>query len=194
MSGVRMVLASHNRHKAEELTRLIPGFAIEVFGGEMPEETGTTFRENALIKARHVRERVGDVWVLADDSGISAEALDGAPGVYSARYAGPDATDDANLQKLMDALAGEDDRRVAYVAELVAIDPAGAELHARGELRGTLARERAGDGGFGYDPAFVPEGETRTVAQMDAAEKDAISHRGRAARELARVIAHEHPA
>lgn len=184
-----MVLASHNRHKAEELARLIPGFEIEAYPGEMPEETGQTFRENALIKARHVRARVGHVWVLADDSGICAAALDGAPGVYSARYAGPNASDDENLQKLMDALADSDDRRVAYVAELVAIDPTGVELHGRGELRGQLALERAGTGGFGYDPAFVPEGETRTAAQLDPAEKDAISHRGRAARALAHVIA-----
>jgi len=191
---VRAVLASHNRGKAVELARLLPQFEIDVFADELPEETGTTFRENALLKARHVRDRVPGAWVLADDSGICAEALDGAPGVYSARYAGEGASDDQNLQKLMDALDGQTDRRVAYVAELVAIDPQGAELHGRGELRGTLAHERAGNGGFGYDPAFVPEGETRTAAQLDPAEKDAISHRGRAARALAAVIAAHRPA
>ena len=119
--------------------------------------------------------------MLADDSGIEAAALGGAPGVYSARYAGDGATDAQNLAKLLGALRGGDDRRVRYVAELVAIAPDGRELRARGELRGTLAAEPRGGGGFGYDPAFVPEGETRTVAEMSAAEKDAISHRARAA-------------
>ncbi len=119
--------------------------------------------------------------MLADDSGIEAAALGGAPGVYSARYAGEHATDAQNLAKLLEALHGSADRRVRYVAELVAISPEGRELRARGELRGTLAAEPRGGGGFGYDPAFVPEGETRTVAEMSAAEKDAISHRARAA-------------
>jgi|SRR5690349_12720170 XTP/dITP diphosphohydrolase len=188
--SVRMVLASKNRHKAEELTRLLPGFAVEPYPGELPPETGETFRENALIKARHVHGALGGgVWVLADDSGIAAAALGGAPGVRSARFAGEAATDAANLQKLLDALAGADDRRVAYVAELVAIAPDGRELHARGELAGTLARAPRGSGGFGYDPAFVPEGETRTVAEMAPAEKDAISHRGRAAGALRDVLA-----
>ena len=180
-----MVLASKNRHKAEELTRLLPGFAVEPYPGDLPPETGDTFRDNALLKARHVHRAMGGgVWVLADDSGIAAAALDGAPGVRSARFAGERATDAENLDKLLAALAGGGDRRVAYVAELVAIAPDGRELHAHGELRGTLAAAPRGSGGFGYDPAFVPEGEARTVAEMTPAEKDAISHRGRAAAAL----------
>jgi XTP/dITP diphosphohydrolase len=127
--------------------------------------------------------------VLADDSGIAAEALDGAPGVRSARFAGEHASDEENLRALLDALAGCDDRRVAYVAELVAIAPDGEELHARGELRGTLARAPRGSGGFGYDPAFVPEGESRTVGEMRPEEKDAISHRARAAGRLRELLA-----
>jgi XTP/dITP diphosphohydrolase len=187
-----MVLASSNRHKAEELARLLPGFAVEPYPGPLPPETGETFRENALLKARHVHRALGGgVWVLADDSGIAAAALDGAPGVRSARYAGEAATDAENLHKLIAALADADDRRVAYVAELVAIAPDGRELHARGELRGTLAATRRGGGGFGYDPAFVPEGEARTVAEMRPEEKDAISHRGRAAQALRRLLAAE---
>ena len=122
--------------------------------------------------------------MIADDSGIEAAALGGDPGVRSARFAGEEATDGENLAKLISALAGSGDRRVAYVAQLVAIDPGGRELLARGELRGTLADEPRGSGGFGYDPAFVPEGETRTVGEMSAAEKDAISHRARAAADL----------
>jgi XTP/dITP diphosphohydrolase len=183
--GRRIVLASGNAHKAVELARVLPGWDVQTFGGELPEETGDTFVANALLKARHVFAATGGGdWVLADDSGIEAAALGGIPGVRSARYAGEDATDEQNLAKLLAALAGQDDRRVRYVAELVAIAPGGAELHARGELTGTLAEAPRGSGGFGYDPAFVPDGETRTVAEMAPEEKDAMSHRARAAAAL----------
>jgi XTP/dITP diphosphohydrolase len=182
---VRIVLASGNAHKARELGRLLEGCQVETFAGELPEETGETFIENARLKARHVHAALGGAeWVLADDSGIEAAALRGAPGVRSARYAGEDATDEQNLAKLIGALAGSDDRRVRYVAELVAIAPDGGEVTARGELTGTLAAAPRGTGGFGYDPAFVPDGESRTVAEMSPGEKDAISHRARAARAL----------
>jgi XTP/dITP diphosphohydrolase len=182
---VRIVLASGNAHKARELGRLLEGWEVETFAGGLPEETGETFLENARLKARHVHAALGGAeWVLADDSGIEAAALQGAPGVRSARYAGEDATDEQNLAKLMGALAESDDRRVRYVAELVAIAPGGGEVSARGELTGTLAAAPRGTGGFGYDPAFVPDGETRTVAEMSPGEKDAISHRARAARAL----------
>ncbi|MEP6640639.1 MAG: RdgB/HAM1 family non-canonical purine NTP pyrophosphatase [Gaiellales bacterium] len=185
MSGGRIVLASANPHKAAEFARLLPGYDVTPYEGLLPPETGTTFLENARIKAVHVhRATDGAAWVLADDSGIEAAALGGAPGVYSARYAGEDATDAENLAKLLHALRDGDDRRVRYVAELAAVSPEGREMHARGELRGTLAAGPRGSGGFGYDPAFVPDGETRTVAEMSAAEKDAISHRARAAAAL----------
>jgi XTP/dITP diphosphohydrolase len=182
---VRIVLASGNAHKARELGRLLEGWEVETFAGGLPEETGETFVENARLKARHVHAALGGAeWVLADDSGIEAAALHGVPGVRSARYAGEDATDEQNLAKLIGALAESDDRRVRYVAELVAIAPDGGEVTARGELTGTLAAAPRGTGGFGYDPAFVPDGETRTVAEMSPGEKDAISHRARAARAL----------
>ena len=182
---MRIVLASGNAHKARELGRLLEGWEVETFAGGLPEETGETFVENARLKARHVHAALGGAeWVLADDSGIEAAALQGAPGVRSARYAGEDATDDQNLAKLIGALAESDDRRVRYVAELVAIAPDGGEVTARGELTGTLAAAPRGTGGFGYDPAFVPDGESRTVAEMSPREKDAISHRARAARAL----------
>ena len=182
---MRIVLASGNAHKARELGRLLEGWEVETFAGGLPEETGETFVENARLKARHVHAALGGAeWVLADDSGIEAAALHGVPGVRSARYAGEDATDEQNLAKLIGALAGSDDRRVRYVAELVAIAPDGGEVVARGELTGTLADAPRGTGGFGYDPAFVPDGETRTVAEMRPEEKDAISHRARAARAL----------
>ena len=182
---MRIVLASGNAHKARELGRLLEGWEVETFAGGLPEETGETFVENARLKARHVHAALGGAeWVLADDSGIEAAALQGAPGVRSARYAGEDATDEQNLAKLIGALAESDDRRVRYVAELVAIAPGGGEVTARGELTGTLAAAPRGTGGFGYDPAFVPDGESRTVAEMSPGEKDAISHRARAARAL----------
>jgi len=186
---MRIVLASGNAHKAVELTRLLPGWDVEPWPDELPEETGQTFEDNALLKARHVwRELGGAEWVLADDSGIAAGALGGAPGVRSARFAGEHATDEQNLQKLLDSLAGGGDRRLAYVAVLVAISPDGEERVVRGELRGTLAAEPRGTGGFGYDPAFVPEGELRTVGEMRAEEKDAISHRARAAAALRELL------
>ena len=182
---MRVVLASANAHKAAELARLLPGWAIEPHRGPLPAETGATFRDNALLKARHVRARAPeDAWVLADDSGIAAAALGGAPGVRSARYAGEGAGDEANLRRLLADLEASADRRVRYVAELVLIAPDGAEIVARGELAGTAAREPRGSGGFGYDPIFVPDGEARTVAEMRPEEKDALSHRARAARSL----------
>jgi XTP/dITP diphosphohydrolase len=185
VSGRRIVLASANPHKAAELERLLAGHDVEPYAGELPPETGATFVANALLKARHVHAAIGAAaWVLADDSGIEAAALDGMPGVRSARYAGENASDAENLARLLDALRDRGDRRVRYVAELVAISPDGRELHARGELRGALAAAPRGSGGFGYDPAFIPEGETRTVAEMSAGEKDAVSHRARAAAAL----------
>jgi XTP/dITP diphosphohydrolase len=186
---MRVVLASANRHKARELTRLLPGWTVEPHEGDLPDETGTTFRENALLKARHVWHALGGgAWVLADDSGIAATALGGAPGVRSARFAGEEATDEQNLDALLRALEGAEDRSVSYVAELVMISPEGREIHARGELHGMLAGEPRGTGGFGYDPAFVPVAEQRTVGEMSPAEKDAISHRARAAAALLEVL------
>jgi XTP/dITP diphosphohydrolase len=185
----RIVLASHNRHKAIEFARLLPGFDVEPHAGDLPEETGWSFAENAMLKARHVRAAVaGEDWVLADDSGIEARALGGRPGVRSARYAGERATDAENLELLLRELRGSADRAVRYVAELVALGPGGRVARGRGELTGTLAERPRGGGGFGYDPAFVPDGETRTVAEMEPAGKDAISHRARAAAALLRQL------
>ena len=183
---MKIVLASHNAHKAREFARLLPGWEVEPYPGELPEETGETFRDNAELKARHVHAALGGAaWVLADDSGIEAAALGGRPGVRSARFAGERATDEQNLAALLAELEGGDDRRARYVAELIAIAPAGWELRARGELRGTMAERPRGSGGFGYDPAFVPDGASRTVGEMAPAEKDAISHRARAAASMA---------
>lgn len=190
-----MILATGNRHKLAEMLELLPELDLRPLppGIEMPPEDGDSFAANALIKARAVRAATGEA-VLADDSGIEAEDLDGAPGIYSARYDGPGATDESNLSKLLrevDAAAGS--RRVAYVCALALVDADGAEHVFEARCEGRLLRERRGAGGFGYDPAFVPDDtgpeDERTYSELSPAEKNAISHRGRAAARLARHLA-----
>jgi XTP/dITP diphosphohydrolase len=185
MSQVRrLVLATRNAHKVREFEALMAPHGIDPLPDEveLPPETGETFAENALGKARAAAAATGRA-AFADDSGIAAEALGGRPGVRSARYAGEDATDEENLAKLLrEAPAAS---RVAYVCALAYVGPGGDELVVEGRCEGTLAAEPRGNGGFGYDPAFVPvEHPGRTMAELDPAEKDAISHRGRAARAL----------
>ena len=189
---MRMVLASHNRHKAEELDPAAAGFEIEPYTGELPPETGSTFRENALIKAQHVHAAIGSTWVLADDSGITAVALGGAPGIYSARYAGEGADRRRqNLAKLLAAVGRRPRPRRAYVAELVAIDPEGRELHARGELRGTLAREpRGSTADSATTPRSSPRARRAPSPRCRPPRRTPISHRAaRAAARCARVLA-----
>jgi XTP/dITP diphosphohydrolase len=186
-----VILATGNRHKLAEMRELLPGVELEPLpeGFEMPPETGDTFEANALIKARAAHAASPGKQVLADDSGIEAGDLGGAPGIYSARYAGEDADDETNLAKLLrevDAAGGN--RRAAYVCALALIDPDGAERIFEARCEGYLLREQRGTGGFGYDPAFVPDEtgpeDPRTMAEISAAEKHAISHRGKAARLL----------
>ena len=186
-----MILATGNRHKLAEMEELLPAVELKPLpaGFEMPPEDGDSFAANALIKARAARAATGEV-VIADDSGIAAEDLGGAPGIYSARYAGEGAGDEVNLDKLLrevDSAGGE--RRAAYVCALALIDAAGAEHVFQARCEGYLLTERRGGGGFGYDPAFVPDDtgpeDERTYAEISAAEKNAISHRGRAVRMLA---------
>jgi XTP/dITP diphosphohydrolase len=157
---------------------------------ELPPEVGETFAENALIKARAAHAATG-LAAVADDSGIEAGALHGRPGVRSARYAGPEATDQQNLELLLREVDGGD-RSVAYVCALAYLDGGGVELLVEGRCEGELAREPRGSGGFGYDPAFIPRDtgpdDARTMGELRPAEKHAISHRGRAARELARRL------
>jgi XTP/dITP diphosphohydrolase len=182
-----LVLSTRNEHKLREFAGLLEDFTLlplpeEV---ELPPETGTTFAENALIKARAACAATG-LEAIADDSGIAAAALGGAPGVYSARYAGEHASDEENLGKLIAELSGKDDRRVEYVCAIAHVTPGGAEQVVEGRCGGILVDERRGEGGFGYDPAVVPDDydDGRTMAELSQAEKDAISHRGRAARML----------
>lgn len=188
---LRLILATRNDHKLREFSRLTGGrLAVDPLPDQvvLPPEDGESFAENALGKARAAAQATGRV-AIADDSGIEAAALGGRPGIYSARYAGPDATDGENLAKLLrEAPAGS---ALAYVCAIAWVDPAsGAEHVVEGRCSGTLAAEPSGDGGFGYDPAFVPDDELpggapgRTMAQLSDAEKDSISHRGRALRAL----------
>ncbi|MGH2906072.1 MAG: RdgB/HAM1 family non-canonical purine NTP pyrophosphatase [Solirubrobacterales bacterium] len=183
----QLVLSTRNDHKLREFAGLLPGYEVLELPNdvELPPETGTTFAENSLTKARSAAAATG-IPSVADDSGISALALDGAPGVYSARYAGEDATDEANLDKLISEVGATGDPRVEYVCVISYVDPDGTERTFEGRCAGKLIAEKRGEGGFGYDPSVIPDeyDDGRTMAELTQAEKDAISHRGRAARDL----------
>jgi XTP/dITP diphosphohydrolase len=190
---VRLVVATRNEHKLRELTALMRPHELVPLSPEvqLPPETGTTFVDNALGKARAAAGATGQA-AIGDDSGIEAAALGGAPGVWSARYAGEDATDQENLDKLLREVPPDGDTRVAYVCAMAFVEPGGGDLVVEGRCEGTLTHDPRGTGGFGYDPAFVPDdypGDNRTMAELTPEEKDAISHRGRAARELAITLA-----
>ena len=190
---MRIVLASHNAHKLEELRRilvpLVPGIELIGYDGPEPIESGVTFEENALIKARAAASHTG-LPPLADDSGISVGVLGGSPGIFSARWAGPARSDEANVQLLLWQLGDLADghRGAAFVCAAALATPGGSETVVRGEWAGSILREAAGAGGFGYDPVFLPRRETRSAAELSPAEKDAESHRRRAFTALAPVI------
>jgi XTP/dITP diphosphohydrolase len=185
-----LLLATRNPHKLRELREALAGVRIDPLPDdvELPPEEGETFAENALGKARAAKAATGRP-AIADDSGIEAYALGGRPGVRSARYAGEAATDEQNLAKLLEEVGRHDDRRVAYVCVIALATEDGEERLFEGRCEGTLAAEPRGSGGFGYDPAFVPDDtgsdDRRTMAELSPGEKHAISHRGRAARALA---------
>lgn len=182
-----LVLATRNDHKLREFAGMLPGWTVLPLPAsvELPPETGSTFEQNALEKARAAATALG-MRVIADDSGISAFALGGAPGVFSARYAGEGADDATNLQKLVLELASQTDKRVEYVCAIAFVEPGGDERVFVGRCEGRITPQLRGEGGFGYDPAVIPADydDGRTMAELSQAEKDAISHRGRAAREL----------
>jgi XTP/dITP diphosphohydrolase len=186
-----VILASRNHHKLRELAEILPGVDLRPLPPEvdMPPEDGDSFAANALIKARAARAATGED-AAADDSGIVAVALDGRPGIHSARYAGEGASDEANLAKLLREVAAVgEERRAAYVCVIALVGEDREEATFEGRCEGRLIMEPRGEGGFGYDPAFVPDdtgaADERTMAELSAAEKHAISHRGRAARLLA---------
>jgi XTP/dITP diphosphohydrolase len=187
----RLLLATRNPGKRRELQAICADWSVEWLDPEEyswpdVEETGRSYLENARLKARAAAVATG-VPALAEDSGIEVAGLDGGPGPRSARYAGESASDADNLQLLVEELRAlpEAGRDAAYRCVAVVAWPGGRETHAEGSCRGTLLLEPRGAGGFGYDPIFVPEGETRTMAELTPEEKNALSHRGRALRDLA---------
>ncbi|GAB6043429.1 RdgB/HAM1 family non-canonical purine NTP pyrophosphatase [Endothiovibrio diazotrophicus] len=188
----KVVLASNNPGKVREFSALLKEFGIEVlpqsaFGVPEAEETGLTFVENAIIKARNACEHTG-LPALADDSGIEVDALNGAPGIYSARYSGPGATDEANNLKLLEALAStpDEERTARYVALIVLMDHAGdpTPIICEGTWEGRILRDEQGEGGFGYDPLFWVPTHNCASAELPPEEKNRISHRGVALRKL----------
>ncbi|MCI8553696.1 MAG: XTP/dITP diphosphatase [Clostridiales bacterium] len=193
---MRLIVATHNSKKLRELERILAPLGIEPVTGEMAgipldevEETGTTFEENAFLKAEAACRQTG-LPAVADDSGLAVDALDGRPGVYSARYAGEGASDADRICKLLTELEGvpEERRTARFVCAVCCVFPDGRTVTARGECPGVIGAEPRGNDGFGYDPIFVVEGG-RTYAELTAAEKDAISHRGNALRQFAARLA-----
>ena len=189
---MQLVLASRNEHKLRELRVLFPGWEIEALDAdEFPEEKGGTFFENARAKALFARTVTeSDVAALGEDSGLEVEGLDGRPGIRSARYAGAAATDEDNVARLLEELRGVrgGGRNARYVSELVFLSPELEEVRATGVLEGRIGEEPRGSEGFGYDPVFVPAGETRTVAELGDEWKRQHSHRARAAAALREAV------
>lgn len=196
---LEIVLATHNQHKVEEFQRLlsrdVPGIVVVAYDGPEPVEDGTTFSENALIKARAAAEHTGAI-ALADDSGIGVEILGGSPGIFSARWAGAQHDSAANLALLLDQLhdVHAQHRAAWFACHLALVVPHGIdgiapfEHVAIGTWAGALATQPRGEHGFGYDPAFVPDGESRTAAELSPTEKNELSHRALAFRELVPVL------
>ncbi|MFV0209606.1 RdgB/HAM1 family non-canonical purine NTP pyrophosphatase [Empedobacter falsenii] len=183
---MELIFATHNNNKVKEVTKMLPSYlsmksltAIDFF--EEIEETGETFEENALLKAKTIFNKTGKN-VFADDSGLVIEALDGAPGVYSARYAGT-GKDEDNIAKALKELDGKTNRK-AYFISIFCLILNGKEYFFEGRVNGTIATEIMGDNGFGYDPIFIPDGFSKSFAQMTPKEKNAISHRGKAIEKL----------
>ncbi len=194
---MNFLLATHNQKKRAELERILAPLGVRVLTAEQAgvdltdvEETGETFRENAILKAESGCRESG-LPCVADDSGLEVDALHGAPGVYSARYAGEHGNDGKNIDKLLHELRDvpAQARGARFVCTACCVFPDGTQILARGECPGSIAFTRAGEGGFGYDPVFVPdEADGRSMAQLADAEKDAISHRRRALEKLAQEL------
>ncbi|MBX9461152.1 MAG: RdgB/HAM1 family non-canonical purine NTP pyrophosphatase [Brevundimonas sp.] len=193
IKGMRLVAATHNPGKVPEIEALLGGHYEVVTAGELnlpePEETETTFAGNALLKARHAADRSGEV-ALADDSGLSVAALGGAPGIFSARWAGPDKDFAMAMGKVEERLeeVGSDDRRAWFTSALAVAWPDGPAVVVEGRVEGRLTFPPRGDRGFGYDPIFVPDGYDQTFGELDPKLKDAISHRARAFEKLKAAV------
>jgi len=177
---MKIYVATHNKHKLREISEILPGFEIVPDDPEGIEENAPDFAGNALIKVRAIAARHRGEWCLADDSGLEVEALGGAPGVRSARYAGEPANTPANNALLLKNLEGASNRRARFTCCCALVNPSGGETVISGHCPGRIAEKAAGAEGFGYDPLFVPDGHARSFAELSAEEKNAISHRGRA--------------
>ena len=192
--GIKLVLATHNIHKQEEMNALLADMGIVIVGldaypqiGDI-EETGITLIENSFIKARTVHELTG-LPSLADDTGLEVDALDGAPGVYSARYAGENPSFEDNMNKLLTELQGlPKDRRTARFRTIISFVDGSRELFSEGIVEGIITLDTKGEDGFGYDPIFQPEGQDLTFAEMTQNEKNKISHRGRALIKMRKLL------
>ena len=192
---MKLVFATNNKHKLQEV-RDIVGDRVEVLSlsdincnDDIPE-TADTLQGNALIKARYIYEKYG-VDCFADDTGLEVEALDGAPGVYSARYAGEECDSEANMKKLLHNLTDKNNRNAQF-RTVIALIINGEERLFNGIVKGVIATEKMGTSGFGYDPIFIPEGFSESFAQMDASMKNSISHRYRATEELSKFLKEKH--
>lgn len=195
-TGGRLVIASHNAGKVREIAELLSRFAVEVvsaatLGLPEPEETADSFTGNAALKARAAASASG-LPALADDSGLAVAALGGAPGVFSARWAGPGKDFAVAIARVEQMMAGQTDRSAAFICALSLVWPEGDIVTVEGRVEGQLSFPPRGENGFGYDPIFVPTGDSRCFAEMEPAEKHAISHRADAFRKLvAQVFAHD---
>ena len=183
----KIVFATHNPNKLSEIQDMLSGkyevlSLTDINCHEDIPETGTTLEENAKIKAKHVFDNYG-FDCFADDTGLIVEALNGEPGVYSARYAGPEKSSDDNMNLLLEKLRDKDNRK-AYFETVVCLIESGEIKLFRGQAHGTIIPEKNGEGGFGYDPIFLPEGHKETFAQMNKMTKNEVSHRGKAVRSL----------
>ena len=191
---MKLVLASNNAHKAREFREILAPLGIEVVTQSEAgchfevDETGTTFEENAFLKADAAMKATGEP-AVSDDSGLEVDALNGEPGVHSARYTGRHEDSDADRRAyLMKKLEGVEHRAARFVSAICCVFPNGDVLRARGECEGSIATHERGENGFGYDAMFIPDGSERTMAELSAEEKNAISHRGRALRGFYRVL------
>ncbi|MCV9898696.1 XTP/dITP diphosphatase [Exiguobacterium sp. N5] len=186
---MKLIIATHNPGKVKELEGMLTplGFEVESLldypDAPETEETGTTFEENAALKATEAAAYFGHA-VLADDSGLEVDALDGAPGVYSARFAGPEKSDEANNALLLEKLNGETNRTARFVCALCLAKPSGETLIVRGTIEGTIGYSPQGENGFGYDPLFIVPSLHKTAAELERDEKAVVSHRGQALRKL----------
>ena len=189
-------LATGNKGKATEFKNLLDGLDFEIHTQDelsffsQPPEDGDSFEANARIKAKALHAIKSESWTISDDSGLMVEALNGLPGIHSARYAGPKAQpseNNAKLLKMMQLRAGLN-RKASFHCCLIAINPEGKEFVVHGEMAGTIGKSAKGTHGFGYDPVFIPEGETQTLAEMNPGEKNAISHRSKALKKLLEIL------